>query len=64
MRYVQQTVAEIRAGWIGDDIEDIRLMCYCDAGFASGQKSNAVSSGSYVALVGPNTSMLIAAVCN
>ena len=36
---------------------------YCDADFASGQKSSKSARGSYIALVGPNTFMPISHIC-
>jgi hypothetical protein len=39
------------------------MIVYCDAGFAGDTRAGKSTSGSYIALVGPNTFMPIASLC-
>ena len=57
--YINSTLDDSLEGFIGDPIDDLQIICYCDADFASGVKFSKSTSGSYIAIVGPNTFMPI-----
>ena len=46
-----------------DEINDVSMILYCDADFASGLKCSKSTSGGHVALFGPNTFLPLAEVC-
>ena len=47
----------------GDRPETLKPIVYCDADFAGDTRASKSTSGSYIALVGPNTSIPIASLC-
>ncbi len=47
----------------GDRPETLKPIVYCDADFAGDTRASKSTGGSYIALVGPNTSIPIASLC-
>ena len=50
-------------GWIGDHIDQLRLVLYVDADFASDLRTSKSTSGAYVCLVGPQSFFPIVSLC-
>jgi hypothetical protein len=44
-------------GWVGDRSEDVSLHCFADADFAGCEKSARSTSGVFLCVTGPNSSM-------
>ena len=42
-------------GFVGDEIDKLRLMLFTDADFAGCKKSQKSTTGAFLALTGPNT---------
>ncbi len=53
--YVNSTLDHRLVGWVGDEVDDIRLHMYTDADFAGCQTTNKSTSGVFMSLEGPRT---------
>ena len=60
---IRGTLKHSLESFCGDRPETLKLIVYCDADFAGGTRASKSASGSYIALVGPNTFMPIASLC-
>ena len=47
---------------MGDSIDDLKIVMYCDADFAGDRKDSKSTSGGLVALVGPNSFAVVSAL--
>ena len=63
MCYVLHTLDWNLETFIGDPVEDLSIVLYCDADFASDTKDSKSTSGAVVALVGPNSYVPVSAWC-
>ena len=61
--YIDQTADTCLYGWVGDAMEKVKLVLYCDADLASDRNDHKSTSGVYLALQGPSTFVPIAAYC-
>ncbi len=61
--YINQTADTCLFGWVGDSMDRVKLVLYCDADLASDRNDNKSTSGVYLALQGPSTFVPIAAYC-
>ena len=62
MCYIYSTPHWCMIAWVGDDPRDLRLECFADADFAGDIKTMKSTSGAFLALVGPNSFVPLAAV--
>ena len=53
--YVYHHRNDVLVSFIGDKVSDCRLVLFCDASFAGDLKDSKSTSGSLIALIGPNT---------
>jgi len=60
---IRGTLKHSLESFCGDRPEKLKLIVYCDADFAGDTRASKSTSGSYIALVGPNTFMPIASLC-
>ena len=61
--YINETVGVCLHGWVGDTIENIKMVLYCDADLASDRNDHKSTSGVYLCLQGPRTFVPVAAYC-
>ena len=61
--YINETVGVCLHGWVGDTIENIKMVLYCDADLASDRNDHKSTSGLYLCLQGPRTFVPVAAYC-
>ena len=62
MCYINSTLHWRMFSWVGDDPRDLRLECFADADFAGDVKTMKSTSGVFMALVGPNSFVPLAAI--
>ena len=53
--YIHHTQNWSQKCWVGDKVEDIKIMLFCDASFAGELKGSKSTSGAVMCLVGPYT---------
>ena len=61
--YINETVQICLHAWVGDPIERIKMVLYCDADLASDRNDHKSTSGVFLCLMGPQTFVPIAAYC-
>ena len=61
--YINQTVSICIHGRVGDPIENIKMVLYCDADLASDRNDHKSTSGVHLCLQGPRTFVPVAAYC-
>ena len=61
--YINETVQICLHAWVGDPIERIKMVLYCDADLASDRNDHKSTSGVFLCLMGPPTFVPIAAYC-
>ena len=63
LSYINETVQICLHAWVGDPIERIKMVLYCDADLASDRNDHKSTSGVFLCLMGPQTFVPIAAYC-
>ena len=61
--YLHHTPTHTLESFCGDDAKDCHVMLYTDADFAGDTRGSKSTSGSYIAIVGPNTFAPVVAQC-
>ena len=61
--YVLHTVDWNLESFIGDPVENLSVVLYCDVDFAGDMKDSKSTSGAVLALVGPNSYVPVSAWC-
>ena len=62
MCYINTTKDWNLESFIGDPVEDLKIVMYCDADFAGDRKDSKSTSGGVIALVGPNPFAVVSAL--
>ena len=62
IQYLKYSQSFVNTGFCGDDFRDCKIALFADADFAGCKKTAKSTTGNYLAIVGPNTHMPLAAI--